>query len=328
MAGQQYTANTSAFIEAQQYSAFILSQLKDGLLPTSFYRNVSDFGSGTTLNIKTIGSATIQEVSELTPVVYNPIDTSTVTLSITDYVGDAWSVSDLLRQDGSQIETLMQMRGMEATRAIQEHFETRLFEVADAAQTANDNNDVNGFAHRGVASGTNDVLTQDDIVMMKLAFDKANVPQGGRIAIVDPVVEATLNKLVSFTSTRSLDYNPQFQGILESGFARDHKFLFNFFGFDFYTSNRLPSPADTTLPELGGANATDVSSGYVSNMFMSVADDNTRPIMAAWRQMPSVEGERNKDIAADEFVTRARFGLGAQRVDTLGVICTSATATE
>jgi len=328
MAGSQNTINTTSFIEAEQYSAFILSQLHDGLLPEQFYRNVSDFGNGTTLNIKTIGTATIQETAEETPLVYNPIDTSTVTLEMTDYVGDAWSVSDILRQDGSQIESLMAMRGMEATRAIQEHFETRFLQVANAAQTADDQNLVNSFAHRGVASGTNDVLTQDDIVMMKLAFDKANVPQMGRIAIVDPVVEATLNKLVQFTSTRSLDYDPKFRAILETGFASQHKFLFNLFGFDFWTSNRLPSPADTALVELTGANSTDVSSGYVSNIFMCASDDNCRPIMGAWRQMPSVEGERNKDLARDEFVTRARWGLGAQRVDTLGVICTSATATE
>jgi len=328
MAGSQNTINTTSFIEAEQYSAFILSQLHDGLLPEQFYRNVSDFGNGTTLNIKTIGTATIQETAEETPLVYNPIDTSTVTLEMTDYVGDAWSVSDILRQDGSQIESLMAMRGMEATRAIQEHFETRFLQVANAAQTADDQNLVNSFAHRGVASGTNDVLTQDDIVMMKLAFDKANVPQMGRIAIVDPVVEATLNKLVQFTSTRSLDYDPKFRAILETGFASQHKFLFNLFGFDFWTSNRLPSPADTALVELTGANSTDVSSGYVSNIFMCASDDNCRPIMGAWRQMPSVEGERNKDLARDEFVTRARWGLGAQRVDTLGIICTSSTDTE
>lgn len=327
MAGSQNSTNTSAFIEAQQYSAFILSQLHDGLLPQTFWRNVSDFGSGSTLNIKTVGTASLQEVSEEVPLIYNPIDTGNVTLSITDYVGDGWSVSDILRQDGSQIETLMAMRGMEATRAIQENFETRLFEVLDQVQTADSNNDVNGFAHRAVASGTNDTLTQADIVDMKLSFDKANVPQGGRIAIVDPVVEATLNKLVTITSSRDLGYNPQFQDALESGFARDHKFIMNWFGFDFYTSNRLPAPADTALPEMGGSNATDVSSNYVSNIFMCIADDNCRPGMAAWRQMPSVEGERNKDLARDEFVTRARWGVGVQRLDTLGVIATSSTAT-
>ena len=58
---------------------------------------------------------------------------------------------------------------------------------------------------------------------------------------------------------------------------------------------------------------------------MSVLDDNTKPIMAAWRQQPSVEGERNKDRGRDEFVARARWGIGAQRLDTLGIYITSAT---
>jgi hypothetical protein len=42
--------------------------------------------------------------------------------------------------------------------------------------------------------------------------------------------------------------------------------------------------------------------------------------------MPKVEGERNKDMRRDEFVTTARWGFGVQRVDTLGVLLTSATA--
>lgn len=47
----QLTSNTRAFIESEQYSSFILLNLHDGLLPETFYRNVSDFGSGTTLHI-------------------------------------------------------------------------------------------------------------------------------------------------------------------------------------------------------------------------------------------------------------------------------------
>lgn len=58
------SSSNPSFIEAQQYSQFILQNLHDGLLPTAFYRNVTDFPNGTTLNIKTIGSATIQEITE------------------------------------------------------------------------------------------------------------------------------------------------------------------------------------------------------------------------------------------------------------------------
>ena len=82
----QLTTNTRAFIESEVYSSFILTNLHDGLLPGQFYRDVSDFGSGETLRIKNIGSATIQEVEEDAPLVYNPIDTGEVTLQITDYV--------------------------------------------------------------------------------------------------------------------------------------------------------------------------------------------------------------------------------------------------
>ena len=88
----QLTTNTRAFIEAEQYSSFILMNLHDGLLPESFYRDVSDFGSGTTLNIKTIGSVTLQEAEEDAPLVYNPIETGTITFQITEYKGDASTV--------------------------------------------------------------------------------------------------------------------------------------------------------------------------------------------------------------------------------------------
>ena len=88
----QNRGNSQAFIEAEQYSAFILRNLNDGLLPSTFYRNVSDFGSGSTLHIKTIGAVTIQDGAEEVPFEYTPIESGEVTMTITDYVGDAWYV--------------------------------------------------------------------------------------------------------------------------------------------------------------------------------------------------------------------------------------------
>ena len=61
-------------------------------------------------------------------------------------------------------------------------------------------NPVNGFAHTLVASGPNNTLTIADLIAMKVAFDKANVPLGGRVAIVDPITAASLDSLVSMTS--------------------------------------------------------------------------------------------------------------------------------
>ena len=153
----QLTTNTRAFVEAEQYSSFILLNLRDGLLPGTFYRNVTDFNSGDTLHIKTVGSVTLQEAAEDTPLDYNPIESGEITMQITDYVGDAWYVTDDLREDGSQIDMLMAQRSAESTRAIQENFESRFLATANAGQTNADPNLVNGFAHRIASAETNNI---------------------------------------------------------------------------------------------------------------------------------------------------------------------------
>lgn len=310
----QLTTNTRAFIEAEQYSAFILLNLHDGLLPESFYRNVSDFGSGDTLHIKTVGTVTLQEAAEDTPLIYNPIETGEITLAITDYVGDAWYVTDDLREDGTDIDRLMAERGSESTRAFQENFETRFLASAALAMPNSDPYNINGFAHKIVSAETNGIFSLDHLIKMRLAFNKANVPAEGRIFVADPVVEATLNGLVTITHDVS-DFGKE---ILQNGIARGNRFIMNLYGWDILTSNRL---------YVGTANdGTTSIAGAVWNLFMCVADDQTKPIMGVWRRMPKAEGERNKDRARDEFVVRARFGFGVQRLDTLGVLATSATA--
>ena len=187
----------------------------------------------------------------------------------------------------------------------------------NAGQTATGPNLVNGFAHRIASAETNGIFSFDHLIALRLAFNKAEVPMGGRVGVVDPVVEATLNTKYQVT-TSSLDANPTAQGIFENGFAREHSFVTNIFGWDIMTSNRLPkgSLQDGT---------TTIADG-VANIFMCVLDDNCKPLMAAWRQMPKVEGDRNKDLQRDEFVQTARFGFGIQRQDTLAVLVTSASA--
>jgi hypothetical protein len=318
------TASNRSFIEAEQYSDFILTTLHDGLLPGQFFRNVSDFGSGEVLNIKTIGEAQIQEVEEDAPIKYSPIETGEVELRITEYVGDGWYVTDKMRQDGAQVEQLQATRGKEATRAIQEYFETQALATLNAGQDQNGTNSVNGHAHRTVGTGNNNTFEFANLIQMRLAFNKAEVPMGGRVGIVDPVVEATLNLKYQVTTTgttdNSLGANPTVQGIFQEGWAREHSFVTSIFGWDIMTSNRLPKGTFTD-------GTTSVADG-VANIFMCVLDDNCKPLMSAWRQMPKVEGDRNKDLQRDEFVQTARFGFGIQRKDTLAVLITDATVYE
>ena len=308
----QLTTNTRAFIEAEIYSDFILTNLHDGLLPETFYRNVSDFGKGETLHIKTIGTVTLQEAAEDTPLIYNPIETGEITFRITDYVGDAWYVTDDLREDGTSIDRLMAERSVEQTRALQEYKETRYLETGPLVMQAADPYNVNGFAHK-VVKGGNGVATIDDFLAMRLAFDKANVPAEGRVAIVDPIVEATLAGLITLTS----DITGWPQQILEGGLARGQRFMTQWYGWTVIISNRL-----YTGPANDGTNS--IADG-VWNLFMCVADDNTKPILYAQRRAPRAEGERNKDRARDEFVVRERYGFGVQRLDTVAVLVTHRT---
>jgi hypothetical protein len=309
----QITDNSRAFIEAEQYSDFILMNLHDGLLPMTMYRDVSDFGSGSTLNIKTVGTVTIQEAAEDTPLEYNPIESGTVTLSITDYVGDAWYVTDDLREDGAQIDALMAARSAESTRALQETYESRFLAVCNSAQTNGNPMTINGFAHRLASPETNGIFALDQLSYAKLAFGKANVPSEGRVFIMDEVAATTLDNLVTITH----DVSPFGAMLLQEGMARGQEFVMRLYGWDIITSNRLPTGTF-------GDGTTSIT-GAVANIGMCILDDQCKPIMGAWRRQPKVEGERNKDRARDEFVTRSRWGFGVQRLDTLFVLITSAT---
>ena len=219
----------------------------------------------------------------------------------------------------------MAMRAMESTRALGENHESRFLGTANAGQTAAGLNLVNGRPHRWVAGGDaaatrNMVLA--DFVSMKLAFDKANSPAGGRIAIVDPIVEASLNTLISSTSV--INNTPQFQGVVNEGFAKDHRFVRNIMGWDVYTSNFVPSLTATEAingSAYGLANDTG-EIGDKANVFMCVADDSCKPVMHAWRRAPQTEGWRDNEERADKYQVTSRFGFGVQRADTLGVIIT------
>jgi len=314
------TSNTAnAFVENQVYSTMVLENLHAGLLPDFFYRNVSDFGAGDTLNIDTIGEVTIQDLTENEDPTYNPIDTGRVNLTISEDVGDAWYITDQKRQDGANIPALLSARAEAGSRALKEYQQSSAFQALYDAQTDADANLINGFAHRVEATGAGGIATNADFSNMALAFDMANAPAEGRVAIVTPVVAATLEK--AFQGTYNVDSNPTMQMVLEQGMAEGMQFRFNLFGWNVFVSTLLPDGSSD--PQGLGA------LGYASKgcIFMSVASDMVTPLMYAERQAPSSEAERNKDKRRDEHTLSCRWGFGAQRVDTLGTLTVHATLT-
>jgi hypothetical protein len=317
------TANQAALIKAQVYSNVILESLQEGLLPEGLIRDVSDFGDGETLFIPVKGETTLRDYVEDTDVKYDPIDTGQVSLSITEYVTAATYVTRKLRQDSYAISAIEADIPADHVRLIKERYESDVLKAHSQAQVAADPNTINGFDHRWVAnSGTTlGVVTLEDFLYMKLAFDKAHVPEEGRIAIVDSIVEASLNKAVA---DQAFVNNPQFEGLVGEGFAKSRRFVRNIFGFDVWVSDRCERVAAETING-GPQGASTAGTDLVANVFLSVLDDMTKPVMGAWRQHPITDGEFVKNKQRDEFVTSSRWGLGAQRLETLGVVLSSQT---
>jgi hypothetical protein len=131
------------------------------------------------------------------------------------------------------------------------------------------------------------------------------------VAIVDPSIEFQLNTLTNLVNVSN---NPMWEGVVRDGIATGMRFVANVYGFDVYTSNYLKTTvADAALNERDGATAQDFSTDNgVANLFFS-ADAGANPFVGAWRQMPEVDYEYNKDYQRHEYVTTARYGVKKYR---------------
>lgn len=324
------TNTNAAIIEATQYSDFFITHLDDMMLPDMFVRNVTDFQNGQTLNIPVVGDRVLQEVSEDVAMTATPIDQNVVTLTITDYVGDAFYVTDELREDAAQVERLLAENAHRSMMKIKEYIESRwLAVIGDASQnpqqTPSDPNTINGFNHRWVASGASNAITLDDFRYAKLVADKTRWPMGSRVAIIGPEDEFVLNNLFDVnTNVDSFIQNPNFEGLIRSGFMMDHRFVANIYGWMVFTSNFLPTVTETitaTGINPAATGARTVTAGH-ANIFMSVASDSHKPGMFAWRRTPRTETKREANPPRDEFFHTTRFGVGVQRPETLICVLT------
>lgn len=323
--------NSSALRRAEVYSDMILDEIKHGFLPEGMHRDVTDFGDGDTLFITTFGEVVLRDLEEGQDTPIDSIDTGRITLDITKHQGAGAALTDEMKEDSHQAAQFDSIIVPKMLRAIQESYETDLLSQ-QSKQTAGNANAINGLAHRYVASGGAGArtMTIEDIIYMKLAFDEAGMPDMGRIMIVDPIVEATINSLTNIVNVSN---NPRFEGMIETGFGKQMRFIKNIMGFDIMVSTRLPrltaaETLDTTVAGLtqapSGSGVAEI--GDVVNQAWCVADDSITPIMGAWRRMPTVAGERQESKRRDVFYSSARWGFGLQRPQSIGSIITSKTA--
>lgn len=306
------TAQLDVLTRSEIWSAELKAALQDELMAQKYVKLLSGFPDGTTFTIPSIGDLPVRNYAEDTPVVYDSMDTGEFQFSITEYVSSGTYISAKARQDvfyASQLEASFLPKQL---RAIMEKYETDVLALAaggaSGGQTAGSQNQINGADHRWVASGTNEVIAVQDFAKALYSLKKANVPDRNLIAIVDPSVEYTLNTLSNLVTVSN---NPKWEGIITSGIASGMRFVKNVYGFDVYTSNYLPTANETI-------NAKTTAAGK-ANIFFSASSD-ILPFVGAWRQMPKVDGEWNKDFQREEYVTTARYGLKVYRPENLVVV--------
>lgn len=315
----QSTGNTAAMIIQEMYSSSLIESFPQQLNDVSMFFNdrTAEFPEGENLSIDQIGDITLSPYAENTPLDFSAIDTSRINLQVQEYDQDAWYITDKLKEDGaSKIPGLVASRLRKSTQA----FETKMLSdvlAVQSQQTPGDSNAVNGQPHRFVATGGSDgsrTITLDDLRLAKLAMDEANIPGMGRIMIVDPTVEFDLNGLSQVVTSD----NPQFKGIIETGFAERSGLTFfrNIYGFDIMIS--------TVLPRVGAETINGRSTGAtgVANMAMYIGDDEGKPFMGVVRKQPTAGSKRNDDLQRDEFWAVSRWGFALQRPETLVTILT------
>lgn len=305
------TANSTHLIRSEIWSTELKEILRDEMMAQSYVRMLSGFPDGDQFTIPSIGQAQVNDYVEDTAIQYRPMDTGEFTFTIDKYLSSGMYITKKNQQDAFYSSQLESRFVPEMERAVMAHFETTTLATAEAGISANSNESIDGIEHRWAAGGTSAVIQVEDFARARYALKKANVPDTGLIAIVDPSVEFTINTLTNLTNVSD---NARWEGIVAEGIATGMKFVKNIYGFDVYCSNYLPDVTDAALPTAANANVDFSSVNGKANLFFSTATDS---FIGAWRQMPEVDYEYNKDFQRHEYVMTARYGVKLYRPENM-----------
>jgi hypothetical protein len=307
------TGSNPYLIRSELWSSDLKEILTDEMMAQKYVDMLSGFPDGDTFTIPSIGQLQVDNYVEDSAVVYRPMDTGEFQFSITEYLSSATYITKKNEQDAFYSAQLKSKFVPEQERAIMAHFETTTLATPEAGVTANSNESIDGIEHRWAAGGTGAFLALEDFARARYALKKANVPDTNLIAIVDPSVEYTINTLTNLVDVSN---NPRWEGIVESGIATGMTFMKNIYGFDVYTSNYLPDVTDGALNTTADAAVNFATVNGKANLFFSAAQTVT-PFVGAWRQMPDVDYEYNKDFQRHEYVTTARYGVKLYRPENM-----------
>jgi hypothetical protein len=308
------TNNTQYLLRTNIWSRQIKELLLDELNAMKFVRIISDFPDGVTLNIPSIGEAETSDFTEGQAIKYNTMDTGNFTFSFDNYKYSANAISEKFKRDSFYSADVIAAFVPRQHRALMEAVESNILAKGNAAQTAGNVNAINTADHRWVGSGLGSGIAYQDFARAHYALTRANVPLTNLVAIVDPSVAYTLQTQANIVSLLTPDR--MWQSVVHDGAVTGFKFRFNVFGFDVYVSNYLPSIASETI-------SGNVVTNGVANYFFSAAPGDTMPFVGAFRQMPTVYSEFNKDLQQEEYLTIAEWGFKLYRPENFVSILTN-----
>lgn len=314
--------NMKAAIRAKIYSGQIREQLEPELNALNYVDQVNGFTDGETWEDVEIGGATVSDYHEGEEIDFRGLEIGTRTFKINQYVNSGHYVTAKFAQDSYLAAQIMAKVPALEARAIAADLETKILKLINDSELVdtNDANMINGMRHRFVAGDAQagwGVLTPEDFAYATVALNKVNY-HGPRIAIVPSYQEYAIVSNPRIKA--SLSYNPKFEGIVREGAMTGMKFSFNIYGWDVYTSEFLPtSSGETALTDKDGNQTFSVLTNCGEAVLFTNIPDR-RPFRMAWRQMPKFEGQWNMHKQREEYVTIARYGLGAGDKENLVVI--------
>lgn len=313
------TQNSSAVIRARIYSGMLREELEPELIAMNYVDMINSFPDGDKWQDVEMGNATVSDYAEGEEIDFKGLEFRTRDFEINEYVNSGHYVTAKFAQDSYLASQIMAKVPALEARAIAQDLEAKILKLANTDQTLNDANVYNNMSHRFVAGDATagyGVLTPEDFAYATVALKKVN-HIGPKIAIIPSYQEYAI--VSNPRLVQSLSYNPKFEGIVRDGAMSGMRFAFNIYGWDVYTSEFLPaSSGETSLKARDGATFSALTNCGVAVLFANIPE--RRPFRMAWRQMPKFEGQWNMAKQREEYVTIARYGLGAGDKENLVVI--------
>ncbi len=309
---------------------------EDQLFAMGMVRFISNFGDGDNWKVSSIGELTMDQVSEGVSLPERRPDTGQFIFNINEFPGVKVPFTDKFLEDDFLAPAAIASLPRKMKRAHDEYFETQVLKL-HRVQTADDPNVINTASHRFVAGGDagstivepDDTMTLEDFAFARYALQKAKAPLTNLVAVVDPSFEFNTNLTATLVD---VSFNPRWEGIIETGIGAGDsiRFIRNIYGFDVFVSDYLDTieVAEAALLNYDGnapAGAGGGQVGYKANQFMTLASDDAKPYIGAWRRTPKVDSWRDFDIETEYHQLTSRFGLNLWRPESLVTIMSATT---